>query len=525
MKKSLSILAVCLGFSVISLVSCAPKMYNFSIEISGPGYNAIDVIGTEEGTYEEGYLISVNVIIAPGSNVNFEGFYINDELVSDSSNYSFELTCDTVLVAKYDYATSSEDDNTPEEIKTNAVYQHKWQKDELKKDGGTTDNINGLLWNYGTSNYIGYDTSSYDRGLQIGSKNNPQKTPWKIETSIPEGVYVTGYSLELANAKGGSGNYNVKFGNYEKTNDFAYDEPTTISDSNLEEKTTSFSLTLQSNDIAMYIRSFEIYFYIPSDVDFKVAKDDGEDDEVVSPENPDVSTNRPETKYKPIAVEEYYKDINFNLTSAELFGELSDKISTNITSYTYGDARYILEYTDQIVGDSKHLYSLFDGDTLNASWDYGATWNREHVWPKSKLGVSDLSNNDQNIATDLMNLRASCSNANSSHGNRYYGENSNSTDFFPNIKSGLDGTHNYGGDHRGDVARICFYMALRYDDVVSLSDSPSGSYQMGYLSTLLKWNEEDPVDSFEIQRNNRIYEYQGNRNPFVDYQELADILF
>lgn len=68
-------------------------------------------------------------------------------------------------------------------------------------------------------------------------------------------------------------------------------------------------------------------------------------------------------------------------------------------------------------------------------------------------------------------------------------------------------------------------MALRYDDQISLSDDPSGSYQMGYLSTLLKWNKEDPVDEFEIQRNNRIYEYQGNRNPFVDYNDLADKLF
>lgn len=68
-------------------------------------------------------------------------------------------------------------------------------------------------------------------------------------------------------------------------------------------------------------------------------------------------------------------------------------------------------------------------------------------------------------------------------------------------------------------------MALRYEDKISLSDTPSGNYQMGYLSTLLEWNKEDPVDDFEIQRNNRIYEYQGNRNPFVDYSDLADKLF
>ena len=39
---------------------------------------------------------------------------------------------------------------------------------------------------------------------------------------------------------------------------------------------------------------------------------------------------------------------------------------------------------------------------------------------------------------------------------------------------------------------------------------------MGRLSVLLEWNEEDPVDAFEEQWNSRIYEYQGNRNPFID---------
>ena len=123
-------------------------------------------------------------------------------------------------------------------------------------------------------------------------------------------------------------------------------------------------------------------------------------------------------------------------------------------------------------------------------------------------------------------MRASCSKANFSHGNKYYGETTNEDSFYPNISGGLSGSgHKYVGDHRGDVARICFFMALRYDDKISLSDNPSGSYQMGHLSTLLKWNKEDPVDDFEIQRNNRIYEYQGNRNPFVDYSGLSDKLF
>ena len=45
------------------------------------------------------------------------------------------------------------------------------------------------------------------------------------------------------------------------------------------------------------------------------------------------------------------------------------------------------------------------------------------------------------------------------------------------------------------------------------------------LSLLITWANEDQPDQFEIQRNNRIYEYQGNRNPFIDHPELVDQLF
>ena len=69
-------------------------------------------------------------------------------------------------------------------------------------------------------------------------------------------------------------------------------------------------------------------------------------------------------------------------------------------------------------------------------------------------------------------------------------------------------------------------MALRYTFLQLIDETDStDSVSMGKLSTLLKWNEEDPVDAFETQRNNRIYEYQGNRNPFIDYPQLADHIY
>ena len=116
--------------------------------------------------------------------------------------------------------------------------------------------------------------------------------------------------------------------------------------------------------------------------------------------------------------------------------------------------------------------------------------------------------------------------SNGDHGNKFYDETNTEITFFPNISGTPNAAHLYQGHFRGDVARILFYMATRYD-FLSLNDDLDVAQDttMGKLSVLLKWNEEDPVDKFEIQRNNRIYEYQGNRNPYIDHPEIVSKIF
>ena len=63
----------------------------------------------------------------------------------------------------------------------------------------------------------------------------------------------------------------------------------------------------------------------------------------------------------------------------------------------------------------------------------------------------------------------------------------------------------------GDVARIVLYMHVAWNYQINV----------GNLNMFLSWHEQDPVSEFEIQRNNRIYEYQNNRNPFIDYPEFV----
>ena len=81
---------------------------------------------------------------------------------------------------------------------------------------------------------------------------------------------------------------------------------------------------------------------------------------------------------------------------------------------------------------------------------------------------------------------------------------------------------------KGDVARMLFYMAVRYSGDDGFGDlelstvSGSAVPRIGDLDILLAWNAADPVDAFEMRRNDRIHaQWQGNRNPFIDHPEWA----
>lgn len=402
-----------------------------------------------------------------------------------------------------------------------AIYYHVFKQADFKQAGGTTQNINGLTWNYSAFAFLG---GSND-GVQLGSKNNSQQTPWTMTTSFPGIVAIKDVLVEVKTASGGSAKVAISGKDFEAS-------PVSFSNTTLQEfdvieeefPTDSFSLTLQSETkAAMYFYSLTIIIDVPKELDLDIYEDQIEGEPIVPGVN-----NIPMPTYTSISKESYYSSINFSQSGSGLLTDLRTLL-TGMTKTSYSDAKYMLQYTDESITNPGFDYGMWDGDLIKATWDSGASWNREHVWACAQMQITSQArpNEDtRNHSTDLHNLRVACQQANGLHGNKFFDYFNTTTTMYPNIADGLSGHHAYGGDFRGDLARTLFYMYVRYEGLQLNDDLDiNNNVSMGKLSALLDWHALDPVDAFETQRNNRIYGYQGNRNPFIDYPEIVAIIF
>lgn len=193
-----------------------------------------------------------------------------------------------------------------------------------------------------------------------------------------------------------------------------------------------------------------------------------------------------------------------NASSSVLFSELQELMKSSHTFYTYYDGnknvRKYYMYTDCISSDTSKVALFYRGGLETSSWNGGNIWNQEHMWPQSKL------NSNEQIG-DIMHLRPSTPSENSSRGNDSYG-------IGPNY-------YDPGVSVRGDCARIALYMYVRWGKTNMWETS--GVIQN--VDVLLDWMEEDPVDTWEMGRNDAVQSITGTRNVFVDYPEFAWLLF
>jgi hypothetical protein len=236
----------------------------------------------------------------------------------------------------------------------------------------------------------------------------------------------------------------------------------------------------------------------------------------------------------------YYSSLE-GLSGAALKQALQDIIANPsvVRVHNYDDVWDILKTSDQNPENSNQVWLIYT-ETPRSKIDLQlgnsnvGKWNREHIYCQSRGGFSTGTDyltpfsdgitiwtattgaNDIGAGVcDAHHIRAVDGQENSSRNNRNYGVDYNGPIATPTTT------------WKGDVARACFYMAVRYDGLNVVNGNPPENSigQIGDLATLLTWNQTDPRDDFEMNRNNYIYTWQVNRNPFIDYPNLADYVF
>jgi endonuclease I len=240
-------------------------------------------------------------------------------------------------------------------------------------------------------------------------------------------------------------------------------------------------------------------------------------------------------------VSDYYKSavgLSGEQLKTELHNIIDDHIEFPYTSSSK-DVWDILKVTDQDTSNPNNVILIYSGRSVDAAQEYnsGSGWTREHVWAKSRgdFGTS------KGAGTDVHHLRPLDAGVNSTRNNRSFDNCTSCEEVIDNnfaTGSFIDQsqwTFQPPAEVKGDVARMLFYMAVRYegdnnDQDLELDNSIPGQTEKqpfhGKLETLLQWNDEDPVSDWERNRNEVIFQqFQQNRNPFIDHPELAAYLW
>lgn len=229
----------------------------------------------------------------------------------------------------------------------------------------------------------------------------------------------------------------------------------------------------------------------------------------------------------------YYDSLD-GLSGAALEQALQDIIAdpTVVRAQTYTDVIDILKEADQNPENSNQIWMVYT-EQGRAKLDFQTNasnigkWNREHTFPRSLAGYNSIEADDTSDGIDIYwtteadslrhgnsdahALRAVDGQENSSRGNQHYGQ--------------YTGPSGNLGSFKGDVARSVLYMQIRYNGLSVVNGYPSTTGQMGDLATILDWHRNDPPDDFEMNRNNVVYNWQFNRNPFIDQPDLIEYIW
>ena len=166
----------------------------------------------------------------------------------------------------------------------------------------------------------------------------------------------------------------------------------------------------------------------------------------------------------------------------------------------------------------------------------GNCYNREHLIPQSYFGSTGIMRND------VQHVYPTDGKVNAIHNDFAFGKVDLPSYVSLNgskLGSALNSGYSAGftgtvfepiDEFKGDVARVYFYFATRYEDQmatfyntytttdcrVMFNGTANQVFSPTFLNILLTWNSQDPVSTKEVLRNNASYIHQGNRNPYID---------
>lgn len=230
----------------------------------------------------------------------------------------------------------------------------------------------------------------------------------------------------------------------------------------------------------------------------------------------------------------YYSSLN-GKKEAELKTAIYNLVRNFTLVSSYSALPSYFQRTD-VYPESRRWWDMYSDIPFYAPSFSGL--NREHSFPKSWWGgLTDVS-----AYVDLNHLYPSEAAANMAKSNYPLGEvNTNQNIKFQNgittvgyPMAGQGGGAQYvfepADEYKGDFARTYFYMVTCYQDLTwkyfyMVSQNTYPTLTTWAANLLLKWHREDPVSQKEIDRNEEVYKIQNNRNPFIDYPDLAELIW
>lgn len=521
----------------IELLTSSPNM-------ALDGYVVVLFNGSDDRSYEafdlDGYSSDANGL-----------FVLGTSGVSPTPDYVFTKSDNVVqngadAVAIYQGDASSFPNDTP--ITQSGL------KDVLVYDTNDSDD-SGLLGGFGVSTQY-----NEDAGGDKDNHSNQRKadntfeakastpgalndgggvTSPAITISTPKMTYTEGESFDVTFtcSEVVSGDltlsYTLANGNFTSA-DYIGNLSTTISDGT-STASVSINLTDDSDDEgnetlilsfvnldASYKAFNDNYSITIEDNDFAV----GNYGTPINPTYSNVSSTAPATYYSSLS----------GLSGQALKTAITNLISnTNIVrAQTYGDVWDILKEADVNPLNNDEVWLLYTEQGRAKIDQQGSgsgvgKWNREHIYPQSRGGFSSgtstsADGKDVYMTTDASHIEHAHSDA---HGLRPADSQENSSRSNKDYGDEYDGPSGNAGSWKGDVARSLMFMALRYNSLDIVSGNPSNSTvgELGDLDYLMQWHKADVPDDYEMHRNNVIYDWQKNRNPFIDLPNLADYVF